>query len=324
MIKVLITGGSGFIGTNLIDYYITIGYQVYNIDIVKPRKIEHSQFWYNVDLLDQDTLTSTIKEILPNLIFHMAARTDLKGNNINNYSANTIGLKNLIYAMNKIDSINFVVFTSSMLVCAPGYKPKNNFDYSPQNPYGESKVIGENLVRNSNFKFPWVIVRPTSIWGPWFGEPYYNFFELILNNRFYKTNSFKIKRKTFGYVYNLIVYLDHLVHDNNLHKNDIVYFGDFELSITEFAHSIEKNKLSNSKIKSVPFWLYQSGAIFGDFLNLFKIKFPLTSFRLNNLTSENIILNNRDSIESLNNKYKSFDDGINETIIWYLKYKDKK
>jgi GlcNAc-P-P-Und epimerase len=40
-------------------------------------------------------------------------------------------------------------------------------------------VIGEKLVRDSNMKCSWVIVRPTSVWGPWFEHAYRTFFRLV-------------------------------------------------------------------------------------------------------------------------------------------------
>jgi len=43
--KLLITGGSGFIGTNYVDYALTKGCEVLNIDIKSPSKKEHDPYW---------------------------------------------------------------------------------------------------------------------------------------------------------------------------------------------------------------------------------------------------------------------------------------
>lgn len=154
MNKILVTGGSGFIGTNLIEHYKSIGDEVFSIDIKHPRNIEHIDQWHKVDILDKDKLTTIIKEIEPNIVFHMAARTDLNGLNVDSYDVNTKGIENLISALNEIKTLDFVVFASSMLVCRLGYKPSSEVDYCPNTPYGESKVIGEGLIRSSNIRFP--------------------------------------------------------------------------------------------------------------------------------------------------------------------------
>ena len=50
-----------------------------------------------------------------------------------------------------------------MLVCKAGHIPKSDTDYSPNTLYGESKMKGEMLVRSSNLKCDWAIIRPTSM-----------------------------------------------------------------------------------------------------------------------------------------------------------------
>ena len=50
---------------------------------------------------------------------------------------------------------------------------KNDNDFKPNTIYGNSKVKCEEVIKNSkNVNFTILIIRPTSIWGPWFGDPY--------------------------------------------------------------------------------------------------------------------------------------------------------
>lgn len=53
----------------------------------------------------------------------------------------------------------------------------------------------------------WTIVRPTSIWGPWFAEPYRDFFEAVIQ-RHYLAVSGANSPKSFGYVENSV----HILH----------------------------------------------------------------------------------------------------------------
>ena len=52
MKKFLVTGGSGFIGTNLMDAFLSQGYQVVNLDSTKPAKSQHLPYWKQIDILD--------------------------------------------------------------------------------------------------------------------------------------------------------------------------------------------------------------------------------------------------------------------------------
>ena len=57
MKKVIITGGSGFIGTNLVEYYAAAGHEVFNLDIAKPRNPLHTNYWHKVNILDAGALS---------------------------------------------------------------------------------------------------------------------------------------------------------------------------------------------------------------------------------------------------------------------------
>ena len=323
MKKIIVTGGSGFIGTNLIQFFEKLNFEIYNYDIRPPQNKNHLKYWEKIDIMDFNNLSSNIYLVKPNYVFHLAARTDLNGSNLNEYEINTQGISNLISVLNNCNSLEFVVFVSSMLVCKPGYIPKSEIDYNPNTLYGESKMLGEKIVRGSKLNFSWVIVRPTSIWGPWFGEPYFNFFKLITKNHFLNTNSRKIKKKTFGYVWNFILFLNHITINKNIYREKTLYFGDFDISMADFAKKIMSNSLVNLKNHNIPFVFYKIASLIGDALKLFNFNFPLTSFRLRNLTSENIIQINREYIIPLYNEFVSFDDGITATIKWMNDIEDQ-
>lgn len=284
MNKILVTGGSGFIGTNLIEHYKSIGDEVFNIDINQPRNIEHLDQWRKVDLLDKDKLTSVIKEIEPNIVFHMAARTDFNGLNVGNYEVNTRGVENLIGALNELSTLDFVIFASTMLVCRLGYKPSSEVDYCPNNPYGRSKVIGEELVRSSNIKFPWVIVRPTSIWGPWFATPYRDFFDMIRKGFYVHPRGVRVKR-SYGFVYNSVFQLSRIadrLDDTLIGKT--IYLADYQpIELKSWSENIQKN-LKTKPVTEVPMLVFKILAKLGDILKIFGYKNPpMTTLRLNNM-----------------------------------------
>ena len=175
--RVLITGGSGFIGTNLVELSKAQGCELLNFDKKPPQNLAHSGLWREIDLMDRAQLENAVREFDPDYIFHLAARTDLDGKTVEDYAENFSGTQNLVDAVSALGRLKRIVFASTRLIFRIGYQPKNDTDYCPTTPYGESKILVEKLLRKST-RIPcsWTMVRPTSIWGPWFGIPYKTFF----------------------------------------------------------------------------------------------------------------------------------------------------
>lgn len=312
--KILVTGASGFIGTNLLENLISEKYSCLNIDIVPPRNNNHFQYYKKVDITNYTQLENVLLEYSPNYIIHLAARTDLDGKTIQDYAANTIGVKNLLEVTKKLPNLKKILITSSMLVCHTGYYPKNQFDYSPTTIYGESKVETEKIVWSNKPNCDWAIIRPTSIWGPWFGEPYRNFFDMILSNKYFHIGN-KGCTKTYGYVGNAIYQIEQiLLSQTNDENNKIFYLGDEKpTNIEEWGNEIAKEL--GVKIIKMPFFLIKSAAYLGDILKQIGIKFPMTSFRLKNMTTDNIINLSRTIQKAPNPPYSRI-EGIKQTLAW--------
>ena len=284
--RVIVTGGSGFIGTNLIEHHLAKGDEVLNIDIASPRNKAHTAYWQKIDLLDVARLKKTIHEFKPDMILHMAARTDLDGSALSDYSANTVGVENLIAAIEGLGSLRRVVFASSRLVCRIGYQPSGEEDYCPTTAYGESKVLGEQIVRAASGRIPcpWIIVRPTSIWGPWFDIPYKTFFLTIAKRRYFHPGKVRIL-KSFGFVGNTIYQLQRLLDaDAGAVTGHTTYLADYPpIDVAEMANTIQ-HTLGVPKIKSIDIPFLKVAALAGDAMKAFGWRHPpLTSFRLQNL-----------------------------------------
>lgn len=289
MKKILVTGGSGFIGTNVISHLLNNNQcQVLNLDLQKPKLSEHLSFWQKIDLLDRRNLIVSIKKFNPTHVIHLAARTDLMGKNLDDYKSNTKGVQNLIDALSTCTNIQRVVFASSMLVCKVGYQPQSDTDYAPSTLYGKSKVEMENIIRSQPHSYEWCIIRPTSIWGPWFGEPYANFFKMILSHQYVNLGKHACT-KTYGFIDNAVFQITSLLYaPNELIEHRVFYLGDYNpYNISEWA--LEIGEIANIKIPTIPFFLFKLAAWGGDLLKMIGIRFPMTSFRLKNMTTDNII-----------------------------------
>ncbi len=284
--KVIVTGGSGFIGTNLVEHLINQGHEVLNLDINPPRNCDQIGFWLQANILDLEMLSYEISKFSPDIIYHLAARTDLDGETISDYDANTIGVENLIKATSRNTALQKVIFASSRLVCKIGYIPSGMEDYCPDTLYGQSKAMGEKIVRvmSSQIPCPWIIVRPTSIWGPWFDIPYKNFFLSIYRKQYFHPSSMRIK-KSFGFVGNTVHQLGVLGSANCVAAHSqTMYLADYDaIDVEEMANMISA-EFCNGPIVNFPMLVLKSCALIGDFLKRVGWKNPpLTTFRLNNL-----------------------------------------
>lgn len=310
--KILITGGSGFIGTNVVEYFLNINYDVLNLDVNKPKNVIHLPFWKKTDILDKIDLHQKITSFAPEFLIHLAARTDLNGISEKDYEANTIGTLNLIDVLKETKSVKRVIFTSSMLVCKLGHIPKDENEYSATTIYGQSKVAMEKLIRNTNHQYTYAIVRPTSIWGPWFGTPYKDFFDMILNNTYFNIGGNKVQ-KTYGFIGNVTQQIADILLAND--DKQMYYLGDAPpIKINEWANQISYI-IREKKVKTLPMRFVKLLSFFGDFLGLLKIKFPMTSFRYKNMTTDNIV-NVENTLKLSPTRFTNQKENIITTINW--------
>ncbi len=316
MEKILITGGSGFIGTNLIEA-VKDEFEILNIDIEKPKIPEHSKYWKKTDINDFDALRYEMMLFEPDYVLHLAARCDLKGQTVDDYKTNSLGTQNVLQIAKEVGTVKKIILTSSMLVCYPGYKPKDEQDYSPKTAYGESKVLTEQAAWQAELDCDWAIVRPTSIWGPWFGEPYYDFFKMIMNKRYIHIGK-NDSLMTYGFVGNVVREYLGILRADTRESAKVFYLGDYEpLNVEKWADYVADEV--NIKIPTCPRWLIDTAAKIGDVLAAMGISFPLTSFRLGNMTTDNVfdLSNTREVCGS--EGFTDIQTGVKKTVEWMLK-----
>ena len=313
---VVVTGGSGFIGSNLQERLVELGYRVINIDIKKPRNNDLLKYFRFLDLNNQNALCRFLTDLNPNYVVHLGARTDLLGISIEDYEVNTRGVENLCVAVSEVPSIERVLFASSMLVCRAGHIPVTSDDFSADTVYGQSKIKGEQIVMRYQATLPSnLIFRPTSIWGPQFNAPYRDFFDLVLRRRYVKIGP-KASRKTYGYVENAVNQIISLmVSKEELHNNTIPYIGDNPaINADDWSEII--SSIADIPIPiTVPYSLIALGGLFGDCLSYIHISFPLTSFRIKNMTTNNDL---SDLTACRKNQFNevSLEEGVRRTIGW--------
>ena len=165
--KILVTGGSGFIGSRLIKYLNSKGHKVYPI----ARNEVKSKNVISTSLLDKSKLNSLFTKNKFDVVIHLAALIDdgKPSDIFNNNCQSTINLLECC----KSNNIRKIVFTSTHAVYgATKYIPiDEKHPTTPITNYAISKLIAENINKmySNSYKMNIVILRITSVYGP--GQP---------------------------------------------------------------------------------------------------------------------------------------------------------
>ena len=316
--KILVLGGSGFIGSNLMDELILRSYDVVNLDIQFPEARHQIPFYEYCDILDSNGLNEKIAKIAPTHVINLAARTDLLGKDLADYNVNTLGVTNICDAIEQVKSVKRVVFVSSMLVCKMGHMPIAVDETSADTNYGRSKYMGEEIVRERSDRLPsTAIVRPTSIWGPYFKAPYKAFFLRVMAKKFFNIKGVEAK-KTYGYVKNTVSELIALLNSEEEGLSRLIYIGDYPaVSVSLWSNRIAFHH-SQSAIKELPYPVFFLAAKIGDLMAKINIEFPITTFRLKNMCS-NYDLSCHLSSLAPNEELVNIDEGVKNTLDWLTK-----
>jgi nucleoside-diphosphate-sugar epimerase len=204
--KILVTGGSGFIGTNLVLDLLRSGHTVSIYDKVKSDK--YPDLCVIADVRDRERLTEALRGT--DAIYHLAAehRDDVRPVSLY-YDVNVGGAENLVYAAKK-NRINRMIFTSTVaLYGLNAGTPDEESPKKPFNDYSESKHQAEAVfnewVKGDDSR-SLVIVRPVVIFGERNRGNVYELLSQIASGKFIMVGTGKNK-KSMGYVLNLSHFL---------------------------------------------------------------------------------------------------------------------
>lgn len=164
----LLTGGSGFIGSEIVRIAAAYGYEIVNLDFRPPRDPSQMAYWREVDVRDAAAVSAAIAAAAPTRIMHLASDIDVNLRTLSEYRTTVDGTRNVIAAAEALPGLERFVHVSTQYVVRPGVMPKSETEYVPYTVYGEAKAETEKLIRASRLG-SWVIARPTIIWGP--GHP---------------------------------------------------------------------------------------------------------------------------------------------------------
>jgi dTDP-glucose 4,6-dehydratase len=186
MKKVIITGGSGFIGSNLVDYLIKKRYFVVNLDKLTyssnryKNKIRNKKNYklIKIDIVNKSKIIKIIKKYKPKVIFNLAAETHVD-RSIDGPSSfihtNIIGTFNLLESLRflkkkKISPKLIHISTDEVYGdIKKEVRSDENYKYEPSSPYSASKASADHLVKSyiRTYKLNAVISNCCNNFGPY-------------------------------------------------------------------------------------------------------------------------------------------------------------
>ena len=188
MTNILVTGGLGLIGHNVVKRLQDKGHLVSIVDsktnygiipqdeidylmIERRKKIDRDSYIYERDICDAHAVDHIFNVEQPEIVIHMASFPRQKVVNANPALGSRVmseGLLNLLEASNKYDVRKFIYMSSSMVYGDFTDDVTEDYNCKPQGQYGIMKLAGEWLVKDYTRKTNLVhtIIRPSAVYGP--------------------------------------------------------------------------------------------------------------------------------------------------------------
>jgi nucleoside-diphosphate-sugar epimerase len=322
-VKILVTGGSGFIGSHLVDRMLEKGYDVRclvrktsNLRWLKDPKIE----LVTGSFFDESALKKAVIEV--DYVYHVAGAVMSKTKS-GYFVSNHLATKNLIESCLKFNrDLKRFIFVSSSTVCGPSYDGKPVNETTPCFPitnYGRSKLEAEKEVLSNGNEIPVTVIRAPAIYGPR-DEAIYYYFKAV--------NSGLISLIGFSNKY------VSLIHSSDLVKG-IILAGENEKAISQIyfissdgwyswveLSEVIRNVVGRKTITiRIPHFLVYTTAAISQLIGYFSAKGAVFNIeKAKDFTQQYWICDISKAKNELGYYQEiNLEDGIRDTIEWYKK-----
>lgn len=178
MVRCLITGGEGFIGSHLADLLVSMGHEVYCMVYADTKNIDHLKDKITIlkcDINNEENVNEILKKSEPEYIFHLAAQSFVMTSWEDPYltlKTNIFGTLNLLEGVRNMKLSPLIEIVGSSSVYGPRSKDelplKEETDFKPTSFYAVSKVGEEMLgyLYAKTYEMKVIRVRPFNMTGP--------------------------------------------------------------------------------------------------------------------------------------------------------------
>lgn len=174
--RVLVTGGAGFIGSHIVDRLLPLGHDVLVVDTMETGRRDNLPLRDNLGVLESDiadddargacSVEESIEGFRPTVIVHAAASYADPTAWERDLRTNAIGTARLVRLAEELDVARFVYFQTSLCygIAAPAIPLPENWTLDPSGSYAISKTAGEAYLRGSALDY--ISFRLANIYGP--------------------------------------------------------------------------------------------------------------------------------------------------------------
>lgn len=318
--RALVTGGTGFIGSHLVESLLKRGY-----DVTCLVRKTSSLRWiegFGVKLIygdcaEKETLRGLIKGF--DYIYHLAGVTKAMSGEIY-FRENSLSTENIVnIAAEENPGLKKFIYLSSLAAFGPsldGIPPDENATPKPVSDYGKSKLEGEKAVLRRKGIFKVVIIRPPAVYGPRDRDIYF-FFKLIKKG---------IIPLWGGGRFVSLLYVDDLIEGiiSAGERGEGIYFlSDGEIYSVETVTERIADALGVRPLKiKIPTSLLYTMALISEGFYRLAGKPPLINRdKIKEAIQRYWICDNSRAIKELDFRPKVLlDDGIRRTAAWYRKH----
>ena len=173
--RVMVTGGGGFIGSHIVDSLIENGHSVFVVDNLSEGNTDnlnsHARL-FDVNINDSDGLQRAFAEAKPDVVSHNAAQVSVRNSMadpIHDAEVNIIGSLNVLQCAAKNDVERIIFASTSVVYAKPIHLPMDEtHPLRPESVYGVSKLSVENFIRlyTDAYGIRHKIFRYGNVYGP--------------------------------------------------------------------------------------------------------------------------------------------------------------
>ncbi len=155
--RILVTGGAGFIGSHIVDQCVALGHEVAVIDNLweegggKEQNLNPEARFFRADITDDAALQSIFDEVRPEVVSHQAAQHSVAISTKNpqlDASVNVLGLLNVLTNCTRVGTRKIVFASSGATYGTPARLPiDEEVVQRPESPYGITKMVAEHYLR---------------------------------------------------------------------------------------------------------------------------------------------------------------------------------